>query len=167
MQERDHWALGTWAGLRPSWAFWVLGLAGRLHSAGDIVPRLGEAACGSLSGWGASSARGQQDVLSPLTGDRQSRLAEHNATVTGPYWGQCDHQVRHVFESGLENRGSHRKGNRKQGDGQTLASGFSGPQPGGLGTGAASGGGSALGRVAMVTLCPFLPLGGEVCWEGL
>ena len=31
----------------------------------DIVPRLGEAACGGLSGWGAASARGQQDVLSP------------------------------------------------------------------------------------------------------
>lgn len=115
MQERDHWALGTWAGLRPPWAFWVLGLAGRLHSAGDIVPRLGEAACGSLSGWGASSARGQQDVLSPLTGDWQSRLAEHNATVTGPYWGQCDHQVRHVFESGLENGGLIGKGTGNMG----------------------------------------------------
>ena len=86
-------------------AFWVLGSAGRPHSAGDIVPRLGEAACGGLSGWGASSARGQQDVLYPLTGDRQSRLAEHNAAVAGPYWGQCNHQVGRVFESGLENGG--------------------------------------------------------------
>lgn len=128
------------------------------------MPRLGEAACGGLSGWGASSARGQQDVLYPLTGDRQSCLAEHNAAVAGPYWGQCDHQVGRVFESGLENGGLTGKATGNMG--KPRPSPVASPARS-LGGWAASGGGSALGRVDMVILCTFLSLGGEVGREGL
>lgn len=134
----------------------------------DIMPRLGEAACGGLSGRGASSAWSQQDVLSPLTGDRQSRLAEHNATVAGPYWGQCDHQVGHVFECGLESGGLTGKATGNMGMPRPLP--VASPARS-LGAGhprvQRQVGGSALGRVGMVTPCTFLAPGGEVGREGL
>lgn len=47
---------------------------------------------------GASSARGQQDVLSPLTGDRQSRLADATLQSLGLTGGRVrSHQSEHVL----------------------------------------------------------------------
>lgn len=117
---------------------------------------------------GSCISTGSAGCPVPVTGDRQSRLAEHHAAVTGPYWGQCDHQVGRVFECGLENGGLTGKASGNMGMPRPLP--VASPAHS-LGAGhprvQRQVGGSALGRVGMVTPCTFLALGGEVGWEGL